>query len=35
MTDEIVKYHNDLNAVIMRGWTSEEMNFFLCDFVES
>lgn len=28
MTDEIVKYHNDLNAVIMRGWTSEEMNFF-------
>ena len=28
MTDEIVKYHNDLNAVIMRDWTSEEMNFF-------
>ena len=28
MTDELVKYHNDLNAVIMRGWTSEEMNFF-------
>lgn len=25
---EIVKYHNDLNTVIMRTWTAEEMNFF-------
>lgn len=28
MTKEIVKYHNDLNTVVMRGRTSEEMNFF-------
>lgn len=25
---EVVKYHNDLNTVVMRRWTSEEMNFF-------
>lgn len=25
---EVVKYHNDLNTVVMRGWTAEEMNFF-------
>lgn len=25
--NEIVKYHNDLNTVIMRKWTAEEMNF--------
>lgn len=25
----IVKYHNDLNAVVMRRWTAEEMNFFI------
>ena len=23
-----VKYHNDLNAVIMRKWTPQEMNLF-------
>lgn len=28
MSEEIVKYHNDLNTIVMRGWTSEEMNFF-------
>ena len=28
MTDEVVKYHNDLNTVVMRTWTAEEMNFF-------
>ena len=28
MTSEVVKYHNDLNTVIMRTWTAEEMNFF-------
>jgi plasmid replication initiation protein len=26
--NEVVKYHNDLNTVIMRRWTKEEMNFF-------
>ncbi|WP_244877091.1 replication initiation protein [Carnobacterium mobile] len=30
MSNEVVKYHNDLNTVPMRNWTSEEMNFFLC-----
>lgn len=25
---EVVKYHNDLNTVVMRRWSSEEMNFF-------
>ncbi|MDZ5760828.1 replication initiation protein [Carnobacterium maltaromaticum] len=24
----MAKYHNDLNTVVMRKWTSEEMNFF-------
>ena len=28
MNSEVVKYHNDLNTVVMRTWTSEEMNFF-------
>jgi len=28
MSNEVVKYHNDLNTVVMRKWTSEEMNFF-------
>lgn len=28
MVNEVVKYHNDLNSVSMRNWTSEEMNFF-------
>lgn len=28
MMNEIVKHHNDLNTVIMRKWTAEEMNFF-------
>ena len=28
MSSEVVKYHNDLNTVIMRKWTAEEMNFF-------
>ena len=27
MVAEVVKYHNDLNTVVMRTWTSEEMNF--------
>lgn len=25
---DVIKYHNDLNTVIMRKWTTEEMNFF-------
>lgn len=28
MSNEIVKHHNDLNTIIMRKWTAEEMNFF-------
>ena len=28
MSNEVVKYHNDLNTVVMRTWTAEEMNFF-------
>lgn len=28
MSNEVVKYHNDLNTVSMRNWTAEEMNFF-------
>lgn len=28
MKNEVVKYHNDLNTVPMRNWSSEEMNFF-------
>lgn len=31
---QIVKYHNDLNTVIMRKWTSEEMNFFFAIIVK-
>ena len=26
--NEVVKYHNDLNTIIMRKWSPEEMNFF-------
>ena len=26
--NEVIKYHNDLNTVIIRKWTAEEMNFF-------
>lgn len=28
MTNEVVKYHNDLNTIPMRKWTGEEMDFF-------
>lgn len=28
MVNEVVKYHNDLNNISMRTWSSEEMNFF-------
>lgn len=28
MSNEVVRHHNDLNTVIMRKWTAEEMNFF-------
>lgn len=28
MSTKIVKYHNDLNEVVMRKWTPEEMDFF-------
>lgn len=28
MSNEILKYHNDLNSVSMRKWTVEEMDFF-------
>ena len=28
MANEIVKHHNDLNTVVMRKWTADEMNFF-------
>ena len=28
MSNEVVKYHNDLNTVVMRTWTPEEMDFF-------
>lgn len=28
MSNEIVKYHNDLNTLNMRGWSSAEMNIF-------
>lgn len=28
MSNEVVKYHNDLNTVVMRTWSAEEMNFF-------
>ncbi|MGH2087741.1 RepB family plasmid replication initiator protein [Aerococcus urinaeequi] len=28
MSNEVVKYHNDLNTVLMRTWTPQEMNLF-------
>ena len=28
MSNEVVKYHNDLNKISLSGWTSEEMDFF-------
>lgn len=28
MTNELVKYHNDLNSLSMRKWTAEEMDLF-------
>lgn len=28
MSNEVVKYHNDLNRVVMRDWTATEMNIF-------
>ena len=28
MSNEVVKYHNDMNRLIMRDWTPEEMDFF-------
>jgi plasmid replication initiation protein len=28
MANETVKYHNDLNTIIMRRWTKEELNLF-------
>ena len=28
MVNEVVKYHNDLNTVLMRTWTPQEMNLF-------
>ena len=28
MSNEVVKYHNDMNRLIMRDWTAEEMDFF-------
>lgn len=28
MKKSVVKHHNDLNTVVMRKWTTEEMNFF-------
>lgn len=30
-----MKYHNDLNTVVMRKWTSEEMNFFFAIIAKS
>lgn len=33
--NEVVKYHNDLNTVIMRRWSSEEMNFFFAIIAKS
>ena len=35
MANEMVKHHNDLNTVIMRKWTAEEMNFFFCDYAKA
>lgn len=28
MANEVVRYHNDLNRVVMRDWTATEMNIF-------
>lgn len=28
MSNEVVKYDNDLNTIAMRNWSAEEMNFF-------
>lgn len=28
MRKDVIKHHNDLNTVVMRKWTAEEMNFF-------
>lgn len=33
--NEVTKYHNDLNTVIMRRWTKEEMNFFFAIIAKS
>lgn len=35
MSNEVVKYHNDLNTVVMRTWTSEEMNFFFAILIKA
>lgn len=35
VNDQLVKYHNDLNTVSMRKWTSEEMNFFFAIITKS
>ena len=35
MTNEVVKHHNDLNTVIARKWTAEEMNFFFAIIAKS
>lgn len=35
MSGEVVKFHNDLNTVIMRKWTPEEMNFFFAIIAKS
>lgn len=35
MANEMVKHHNDLNTVIMRKWTAEEMNFFFAIIAKS
>ena len=35
MSKDVVKYHNDLNTVIMRKWTAEEMNFFFAIIAKS
>ena len=35
MSKDVVKYHNDLNTVIMRKWAAEEMNFFFAIIAKS
>lgn len=35
MRSKIVKYHNDLNTVVMRKWTAEEMNFFFATIAKA